>query len=332
MKLSSLFAPAIRATEPLTDALWAALETTGAALTLKDSATGSYLRTSETAARLLGWPDAVSPVGRTDADLLDPTTAMALRAADNQAVAQGGIVRTEHQLPVQGQRHDLLAMRQVVPAAGAQPARLLCVWTDPSEARRKDAQMQAALEQLEAQQQSYLKLRRDLEDQRVRDAVTGLYHRAHFEDQARRELDLSMREQREFAIVSIAVDDIEAWNPDPAARDSALESIGRLLRSNTRTMDAPCRLDHGRFLVLLSGVGLATAHSRMEGLRRQCEAHIVAVQGEERHFTLSMGVASFPHTAPTLEQMMEAADQALDDARAKGGNRVALATIRFAPK
>ena len=33
-------------------------------------------------------------------------------------------------------------------------------------------------------------------------------------------------------------------------------------------MDASCRYDDNRFAVLLSGVGLATAHARMEGLRR----------------------------------------------------------------
>lgn len=332
MKLSSLFAPSVRASEPLTDALWGALEATGAVLTLKDSASGSYLRTSESTAKLLGWPTELDPIGRTDAELMDPSTAMALRAADSQAMAQGGIVRTEHQLPVRGQRHDLLAMRQSVPAAGAQPARMLCVWSDPSDSRRKDAQMHAALEQLESQQQAYLKLRRELEDQRVRDTITGLYHRAHFEEQARRELDLSVREQREFAIVSIAVDGLDALAAGDTSVDTALESIGRLLRSNTRTMDAPCRLDQGRFLVLLSGCGLATAHSRMEGLRKQCESHIVVVQGQEQHFTLSMGVSSFPHTASTLDDLLETANLALDDARSKGGNRVSLAGIRFAPK
>jgi diguanylate cyclase (GGDEF)-like protein len=107
------------------------------------------------------------------------------------------------------------------------------------------------------------------------------------------------------------------------------EAIGRLLRGNTRAMDASCRYDDQRFAVLLSGVGLATAHSRMEGLRRQCATQIVAFEGREIGFTVSMGVASFPHTAQTQEQLSAACEAALADARARGGNRVALATIRF---
>ena len=53
-------------------------------------------------------------------------------------------------------------------------------------------------------------LRREMQDNQVRDNVSGLYHRAHFEDQLRREADLSSREQREFAIVSVSVDGMDA--------------------------------------------------------------------------------------------------------------------------
>jgi diguanylate cyclase (GGDEF)-like protein len=108
-----------------------------------------------------------------------------------------------------------------------------------------------------------------------------------------------------------------------------LEALGRLLRGNTRAMDASCRYEEHRFAVLLSGVGLATAHSRMEGFRRQCATQIVVHEGRELGFTVSMGVASFPHTAQTQDDLRNACEAALDDARRRGGNRVALASIQF---
>ena len=94
-------------------------------------------------------------------------------------------------------------------------------------------------------------------------------------------------------------------------------------------MDASCHFDDGSFAVLLSGVGLATAHSRMEGLRRQCATQIVVLDGRDLGFTVSMGVASFPHTASTQEELLQAATTALAEARRRGGNQVALASIRF---
>ena len=83
--------------------------------------------------------------------------------------------------------------------------------------------------------------------------------------------------------------------------------------------------------MLLSGIGLATAHSRMEQLRRQCAAHVVPYNGQQIPFTVSMGVASFPHTAGSVEEIMRSADRALGTARESGGNRVALASIQFVP-
>ena len=46
---------------------------------------------------------------------------------------------------------------------------------------------------------------------------------------------------------------------------------------------------------------------------------------------LSMGVASFPHTAHSQGELMNACEAALQEARRRGGNTVALASIRFDP-
>ncbi|MFO1269726.1 MAG: GGDEF domain-containing protein [Rubrivivax sp.] len=186
-------------------------------------------------------------------------------------------------------------------------------------------------------------LQRELADQAVRDSASGLYAKAHFEDQLRREVDLSSREHREFSIVLIEIDEASTAGageaprtPLPGAKAVHAEravqaALGRLLRGGTRAMDAACRLDERRFAVLLSGVGLATAHSRMEGLRRQCATEIVVHEGQELRFTVAMGVASFPHTAHSQPELLDACYAALREAQRRGGNHVALAAIRFDP-
>ena len=42
-----------------------------------------------------------------------------------------------------------------------------------------------------------------------------------------------------------------------------------------------------------------------------------------------MGVASFPHTAHTQEELMKSTELALAEAQRRGGNHVTLASIRF---
>jgi diguanylate cyclase (GGDEF)-like protein len=208
---------------------------------------------------------------------------------------------------------------------------LLSVWTETTQSATRENQLKAALAQIEQQQAAIEALRREAQEAPLRDRVTGLYQQAQFDDLLRREVDLSSREHREFALASIEIDPPSdaAAALGSAAQERILETLGRLLRGNTRAMDASCRIDSRHFAVLLSGVGLATAHSRMESMRRQCATQIVVLDGREIGFTVSMGVASFPHTATSREDLIAAADLALAEARKRGGNHVTLASIRF---
>lgn len=314
----------------IVDALFRALDQLGHGVLVKEVASGRYERANEAAARLLLQPGQTWS-GAADAELFDAAQAVALRAADQQAVAQPVGVRAEHRLELGGERREFVTWRQVVDAGHG--ARLVSVWQDVTEVRRKDAQLQTALAQLEEQQKANDALRRDVQDNQVRDSVSGLYHRAHFEEQLRREADLSSREQREFALVAVAIDNLDEILRVHGAEacERVVEALGRLLRANTRAMDSPCRLGGDRFIVLLSGVGLATAHSRMEQLRRQCAQHIVPYNGQQIPFTVCMGISSFPHTAGVVDELMRSADRALSSAREKGVNRIALASIQFVP-
>ncbi len=323
-------APSAELAAVLGVALAAALRARGDLLTVKDVASGAYLHVSAGWAELIGRPSS-EIIGHTDGDLLDAAAATGLRVAEQTALAQGEPLLSEHKLEVRGVRREFEVLR-VVSAPDTASRRWLCsVWTDLAARRQRDAQLRAALEQIEQQQRANDLLRREIADQAQREPVSGLYRRGHFEDQLRREGDLSTREHREFAIVFVQIDTpndkLQALGA--AGRDRILEAMGRLLRGGTRAMDASCHYEDQRFAVLLSGVGLATAHARMEGLRRQCASQIVVQDGQEIGFTVSVGVASFPHTAQTQEALNAACEAALAEARRRGGNQVTLAAIGF---
>jgi diguanylate cyclase (GGDEF)-like protein len=322
--------PAAELNRVLAGALQGLLQRQGSLLAVKELPSGRYVHVNEGMAALLE-RRAAEVLGRTDGELFEAAVATALRAAEQTALAQGEPLNSEHKFELGGVRREFAVLRLASPADGAD-RRLICsIWTDLASARQREAQLRAALEQIEQQQRANDLLRREFQDQALRDPATGLYRRPHFEDQLRREVDLSTREHREFAIVFIEIDpsDEKVLALGDAGQQRVLEAVGRLLRSGTRAMDASCRYDERRFAVLLSGVGLATAHSRMEGLRRKCASQIVVHDGQELGFTVAMGVASFPHTAHTQEALLAACEAALAEARRRGGNHVTLAAIRF---
>ncbi|MEY4562613.1 MAG: hypothetical protein RLZZ618_1890 [Pseudomonadota bacterium] len=317
----------------LASAAWGAValtlvERAETGLAIKDVSTGRYAyansRMQAISGRVLQ--------GQSDEDWLGAELSGPLRTADQSAMVQSVPQVSEHRLEHAAGKREFSVTRLLLPSADGSAPRYLCsLWIDLTVGRQQEAQLQTALRQLETQQQAAEAFRTEVQDNALRDRDTGLYQRGHFDDQLRREVDLSSREHREFALVSVALDPLTdaAKALGPEARTRVLEALGRLLRSNTRAMDASCRLQEDLFAVLLSGVGLATAHSRMEGLRRQCATQIVMLHGNDLGFTVSMGVASFPHTAHTQEELLHAADSALAEARRRGGNHVTLASIRF---
>ena len=255
----------------LADALLEAAGALGQPVSIKEGAGGGYRYLNPPMAALLAGPGTLpaSLVGRTDGELLDAACCARLRAAEDAAAIDAGMHVAEHRIESDGGARTFTVVRRLL--APAQPGgsrRLLAVWTETTGELRKEALLQRALAQIEEQQQAGLAALQnaDAPQPGVRDAVTGLYDSAHFDDQLRREVDLSLREHREFALVVVAS---TRWPRRCGARRPArarvLEALGRLLRGNTRAMDASCRLAEDRFAILLSGVGLATAHSRMEG-------------------------------------------------------------------
>lgn len=265
-------------------------------------------------------------LGLTDADLFRADEVLALRRVDQAVMAQRAVTVSEHRIELSGRRRDFLVTRTPLGADY-----VMSLWLERTEELQKDAHLQRAMQQIEQEQRALEQMRRELQTDHGRDQASGLYMRAQFDDQLRREIDLSSREHREFALVLITLDPLHSgqYAPGSEAQQRLFEGLGRTLRSNTRAMDAACRVDEDMFAVLLSGVGLATAHSRMEQMRKQCCAQMVVLNGQDLGLSLSVGIASFPHTAAREDELMAASQRAVVDAQRRGGNQVVLASIPF---
>ncbi len=298
----------------------AAIEAMGIWMSVKQMSNGQYVQASPALDRLFERSES-SLVGSADNELMRPDEAAAMRRVELQVMGQSEPQAHEHRLDLGGRRREFTLVRRAL-----NDQYLLTLWMERSHDRQREQQLQRALVQIEQHQVELEQLRRQAQVGTGRDEDSGLQQRGMFDELLQREIDLSTREHREFALVLIGLD--PSSQPTHALQR---EALSRLLRANTRAMDAACHLGDDCFGVLLSGVGLATAHARMEHLRRQCMQQIVPVDSKDLGLCVSMGVASFPHTAGSHEDLLAASEEALRQAQRRGPNQVALAAIPLAP-
>lgn len=157
------------------------------------------------------------------------------------------------------------------------------------------------------------------------DKLTGLLNSRIYHANLEREV---LRAQREGAPVSILILDIDHFKKvndtyGHVAGDKVLEKLGHLLKDYTREGSGLFRYGGEEFAVLLPGLGIDGAMETANRLRVIVEQADFDV-GDDRKIkvTVSIGVAVFPVSAATPEELTKAADAALYVAKATGRNRV----------
>lgn len=167
-----------------------------------------------------------------------------------------------------------------------------------------------------------------LEQLSVTDPLTGLYNRRFLESRFAEELSRSSRLQQSFTIMLIDLDNFKDYNDlcGHIAGDHALKRTGTLLKRSAREMDVVIRYGGEEFCLILPGTAQKESIFVAERIRRAIETE--PFPGEtgmpSGKLTTSIGVASFPDDGDTAENLLNAADQALYQAKRAGRNRLVL--------
>jgi diguanylate cyclase (GGDEF)-like protein len=166
----------------------------------------------------------------------------------------------------------------------------------------------------------------------IRDGLTGLFNHSYLLEHLQIEVARSARYQRSFSLLFADVDDFKAVNDrfGHPTGDAVLRAMARLflpLSVGTRGSDVAARYGGEEFCVVLTETVLDGARTKAERIRAAVEAiDWTAVDARlVRPVTVSIGVATYPDHASTVDALIEAADQALYQAKAAGKNRVAVA-------
>jgi diguanylate cyclase (GGDEF)-like protein len=158
----------------------------------------------------------------------------------------------------------------------------------------------------------------------ITDGLTGLWNRRQLDLRLQEELERAVRFGRPVGVVFCDVDLFKDVNTEwqHLGGDAVLVEVANRLSTATREIDVVARYGGEEFVLLLPETDLAGTRILAEKVRRaMCEEH-VEHNGQTRTVTLSLGVASYPHSGTSVRTLLAAAQEALKRAKENGRNRI----------
>lgn len=173
---------------------------------------------------------------------------------------------------------------------------------------------------------SNLSLRDNLQQQSLHDPLTTLYNRRFLDEFLHKQFALAMDQKIQIAILMLDIDHFKKINDTfgHEAGDHVLKEIGTLIAKSIRAGDLAARYGGEEFLIGFFNVRDLEV-IRMRAMRiLEDMKEITLPTSHQTHWviTASIGIAIFPTDGKTVNEVIEAADKALYQAKERGRNRV----------
>ena len=162
----------------------------------------------------------------------------------------------------------------------------------------------------------------------VRDSLTGLYNRRHFDAALEHILRRYVRNKGArppVAAIMFDLDHFGRFNKDYGhqAGDEVLRTFAGILLERFRSSDLVARYGGEEFVAILEGSTVAEAVIVAEDIRRALAAvRIPGFDGSELRATVSAGAAALDDSDPTREALIRAADVGLFMAKRAGRDQI----------
>ncbi|GJJ02678.1 hypothetical protein RugamoR64_32160 [Duganella rhizosphaerae] len=213
------------------------------------------------------------------------------------------------------------SLLQRVPVEGKdEVATLASAFNDMSE------QLARSHEELKESHQTILAQAEQMRELSVRDALTKLHNRRHFDEQATTLFSHAVRYKRPLSVVIGDIDFFKRINDQfsHATGDAVLRQVGEILRSHMRLSDLVARYGGEEFVIAYPETELPQAAALCDKLRDMIESFPWHEVHPDLKVTMSMGVYA-DLAAGTAEAMLQKADALLYRAKQTGRNRVCFA-------
>ncbi len=158
-----------------------------------------------------------------------------------------------------------------------------------------------------------------------KDALTGLPNRRYFDQRLSQHLAESDRYGQPTSLILMDVDHFKRVNDTHGHQggDAVLKQVATVVNAGVRLpIDVCCRFGGEELAIILPNTPMTGACDVAERLRRAVESQFTILGARKVQVTASFGVATYPDSTRSSDQLFAAADRALYEAKAAGRNCV----------
>lgn len=154
------------------------------------------------------------------------------------------------------------------------------------------------------------------------DALTGLPNRVLFLDRLKQTLAWAKRSKRQFALLYIDLDKFKYINDTQGhiVGDKVLKEVAERLRLCVRDVDTAARLGGDEFTVLITDTQDQHAPEVVAGKIIASLSEPMHIEGKQYQIGASIGISMYPADSIDGEKLVGLADEAMYQAKRKGGN------------
>jgi len=158
------------------------------------------------------------------------------------------------------------------------------------------------------------------------DRLTGLWNHAELQQRLREEMARAQRHGRPMSLLFADMDNFKSFNDAHGHRmgDDLLRQVAARIGVSMRATDFVARYGGDEFAVILPETTANGASVACDNLRRAIEAEPFRIGNQRVKITISGGVAAYPEAGATAEELIDACDGALREAKRGGGNYIRL--------
>ena len=166
-------------------------------------------------------------------------------------------------------------------------------------------------------------------DLSIRDYLTEVYNCRYFYERLEEELKRAERYKGTFSLIMLDIDYFKHYNDTYGhqAGDRVLRNVALFLKKQIREQDLIARYGGEEFSVILPETGKQVARGLAERLRvfLSSQSFPPNEAQSDGNLTISLGIATFPEDAKSIDDLIKIADRALYKAKENGRNRVEIA-------